>query len=381
LHKVVQEFEARLFHPDLGNEVVSGKISLDRWKLSFRSDTVAEEIPIDRVVVELSEDGERISLLDSARPELQLYTSDTDILEHHFLPQAGPARSRLRATLGQRELRRRLRILGYFAAACVVIYLAVSFAMGLAVRSLVAKVPPEWERSFGKAEIESMEDEKILLTDSNKVSQLTALAAPLLPASVDGKTPIHFYILDDDTPNACALPGGYIVVNSGLLQMADTPEELLGVLAHEMAHVSEKHFERKIISSAGPLVVFGVFLHSREGLLNVLGMGSGLMVAQGFSQDYETEADEIGWKHLVAAHVDPGGMISMFRKLKAYEAEQRALPDLPQAFSSHPALDKRIARLERQQKRLAPQTVFLQLTNSIPKPEPGHVAAHVPKRR
>jgi predicted Zn-dependent protease len=96
---------------------------------------------------------------------------------------------------------------------------------------------------------------------------------------------------------------------------------------------------------------------------NLLGAGSAIMVMQGFSQEYESEADDKGWQYLVAAHIDPRGMISMFQKLKTWEAAETGnAPDLvPQAFQSHPALEKRIGRLESKGKRLKRNSEFLTL--------------------
>ncbi len=148
------------------------------------------------------------------------------------------------------------------------------------------------------------------------------------------------------------MPGGHIVITTALLRLADRPEELLGVIAHEMAHITQHHHARKIISAAGPVVIFGIFLHSRDQTLDVLSSGSGLLVTQGFSQEYELEADDFGWKYLVSANIDPRGMIDMFKKLKAFDAQSKTGNLLPLAFSSHPALDKRIARLERRWEKL-----------------------------
>src|ERR1019366_1791783 len=94
-----------------------------------------------------------------------------------------------------------------------------------------------------------------LLEDSNEVAQLTDLAAPLVQALPAGQRDLKFYISDDPEPNAFALPGGHVVVNTGLLQMADQPEELLGVLAHELAHQTKRHAMRRNIAAAGPLVI------------------------------------------------------------------------------------------------------------------------------
>ena len=229
------------------------------------------------------------------------------------------------------------------------------------VRSLVAKVPADWEQEFGDAQIAELRGEKKLVDDSNRVAQLAALAAPLMRVVPAGKTGFKFYISKSEVPNAFALPGGHVVVSTGLIEMADRPEEVLGVIAHELAHVTQKHHARKIISAAGPIMIFGVFLHSRNGAANILTEGSGLMVFQGFSQEYETEADDTGWNYMVAANIDPRGMISMFKKLKAYQAKEEMDHTIPQAFSSHPALDRRILRLEKKWKKLPRQSGFLEL--------------------
>jgi len=105
-------------------------------------------------------------------------------------------------------------------------------------------------------------------------------------------------------------------------------------------------------------VIFGVFFHSHDQTLDVLSNGSGLLVTRGFSQEYELEADDFGWKYLVAANIDPHGMIEMFQKLKAFDVRSKTANLLPQAFSSHPALDKRIARLERRWKNLPDKSGF-----------------------
>ena len=149
--------------------------------------------------------------------------------------------------------------------------------------------------------------------------------------------------------------------------MADRPEELLGVIAHEVAHVTQKHGIRKAIASAGPFLIFRVFLGGNSrGLAGVVGGASDLLIRQSFSQAYETEADDLGWRTLVAAKIDPRGMTTMFEKLQAHERQQRTGHGVPQAFASHPALEKRIARLEAKWRKQPEKTGFLDLTSAQP---------------
>ena len=161
-------------------------------------------------------------------------------------------------------------------------------------------------------------------------------------------------------PNAFALPGGHVVVTTSLLELADRPEEVAGVVAHELAHGTRKHALWKTLSSAGPYILCRVFMRGNSGLMGVLPGSSQLLVCQTFSQEYELEADDVGWQLLLAAHIDPCGLTDMLKKLNAEEARMKLDRLAPQAFSSHPATDKRIRRLEAKWQRLKGKSGFIE---------------------
>lgn len=345
-----------MFHPGLGNEVVAGRVLIDPRALIFQSEAATLNIPIGQLVVELGDDDGRIYFRDKKFPNLRIYTEDDSILKDRRFPFI---REQLERSMTRKEIARRLRITAYVVAGCVFLGWLGVWATGAMVRSLVAKVPTEWEQKFGEEQIMAFKKGGLLLDDSNRVAQLTVLASPLLSVVPHGKE-FKFHIVDAGYPNAFALPGGHIVVTSGLLKLADS-KELAGVIAHESAHLALRHHARRIISAAGPVVIFGVFLHSRNQLFNWLSADSGLLMQQGFSQEYEFEADAAGWKYLAAANIDPRGMISLFRKFKAQEDKEKTTDALPQAFQSHPALDRRIARLEAAWKKLPRKSGFVEL--------------------
>ena len=315
---------------------------------------------MESVEMEFEKGSNRIYFNDPSRPELKIFTTDSIILKHPAIRQSENVRAQVIAATGQHETSRALRLTLYFIIGCIVATWFVSASMSLMVRAIASRVPMEWEERFGQKQIDKYRKEGLLLDDSNQVAQLAAVAAPLIQVLPENRRNLKFYILDDPEPNAFALPGGHVVVHSGLLEMTDTPEELLGVLAHELAHETQRHMIRKVISSAGPLVIFGVFLHSRSGVGNLLALGSGLMIFEGFSQEYETEADDVGWKYLVKANIDPRGMIQTFEKLKATE-DELGTDHMSHAFDSHPALAKRIARLQTRWKKLDRKSGFLEL--------------------
>lgn len=361
-----------MFHPELGNEVVPGTIAIDRTGLHFRSELYREDISAGDLLVEWDEAAEKIFFKDATRTELSISTLDQTVLERPLLPQLVELRTRIRDDRGYRQLSRSVRLTLGFLLGCVVVTWLGSWAVNAMVISLATRVPAEWEREFGRKQVEALRGETL---SGNYSNQLAQLAAPLLRVLPPGQTDVAFYLVDDPVPNAFALPGGYVVVNTGLLDLTERPEELLGVIAHELAHVTQKHLARKIVSGGGVLVVCGVFLRSGDSLLNVLGQGSGVMVFQGFSKEFETEADDVGWQYLVAANIDPRGMASLFRKLKAYEDAQKHGGELPRAFQSHPVLEKRIARLESKWKKLSRKDGFITITQPVPVVRAGDAPA------
>jgi predicted Zn-dependent protease len=326
-------------------------------QFQFQSEAVTIDIPLATLAVEFENGGQGIFFYDTTRPDVRIYTCDQSILRHPAIR----SHPQVASVLGRSELTRALRLTLYFAAGCVLVVWLGSLAMSAMARVITARIPMEWEQKTGAREMEKLRQSGTLLDDSNAVAQLTALAAPLIQVLPAGRRDLKFYIADNPEPNAFALPGGHVVVNAGLLQLADQPEELLGVLAHELAHQIKRHALRRKIAAAGPLVIFGLFLHSDNGMGKILTLGSGLIVYQGFSQDYETEADDTGWNYLVAANIDPRGMIRAFQKLEAWEGKLRLRALAPQALRSHPATEKRIARLEDKWNKLARKSDFLNL--------------------
>lgn len=358
-------FEACAFNPILGNESIAGRIVVERWVFRFESETVVMEVPFNRLHVRVGEGtDERLYFQDVAQPEWEIITADFSILEQPAIAIIDGIGARLNAEASRNELWRRLRLLGYVLGVGILLVWLSQVALSLMVRSLVAKLPPELEQEIGDAMIVEVQEEMEFIEDTNRVGNLVALAAPLTTNLAGGKMQFTFYIAEDDDPNAFALPGGHVIVTTGLLKMADRPEQVLGVLAHEVAHVTEKHGVRKVIASVGPFLIFRVFLGGNSrGLAQVAGGASDLIVRQSFSQEYETEADEVGWRTLVAAKIDPRGMTEMFGKLAAYERAQE-IPgyEMPAAFQSHPALNKRIARLEKKWNKLSEKGDFMDVT-------------------
>src|SRR5690348_3082585 len=138
--------------------------------------------------------------------------------------------------------------------------------------------------------------------------------------------------------NAFAVPGGYILVCRGLIEQVQTPEELAGVLAHECAHLTEKHSMRKLAGTLGPGFVMHYFLGARNSLLTSLTATAAYIGQQSYSRKQESEADEIGFDYLVKAQINPEGMIVFFKRMQAQELGFSN----PTFLSSHPPTGERM---------------------------------------
>lgn len=362
-----QSFEAHACHPEFGNEVVAGTIVVGHREFYFQSESLTLAVPIMRLKVRLGEGAdERIYFADPAAPGWEVFTDDFDIIEHPLIPQMVKIRDRLTKSATQGELIRRLRLVGYVVVGVVLVTWLINLGVGGLVGALVARVPPQLEQKLGREALVEAQEMMAFVEDSNRVAQLEQLVAPLTNAVSAGTNGLKFFIADDEDPNAFALPGGFVVVTTGLLKLVERPEELLGVVAHELAHVEKQHSIRTMVSGAGPFLMFGVLLGSQGGVVGLLGSATDLVIRSGFSQEYETEADDVGWQIMIAAKIDPRGMTDAFRKLQAFEMKQGDHFDTLQAFSSHPAVQKRIARLEKKWQKLKTKTGFRDLTELDP---------------
>jgi beta-barrel assembly-enhancing protease len=178
-----------------------------------------------------------------------------------------------------------------------------------------------------------------------------------LVRSSDAKVPFTFQVVEDDTPNAFALPGGFVFVNTGLLKLASEEDEFAGALAHEIAHVAARHLtcratKQEIASVAGG--IGGVILGRGIGGVAAREATSfGLPMAfLKFSRSDESEADYLGTQYMYAAGYDPNGAVTIFEKLAALQKTQ---PNLAaRLMATHPMDNDRIDKTEKEIQRILP---------------------------
>ncbi len=240
--------------------------------------------------------------------------------------------------------RRKTRMVWTALAAVAALGLAAAvFRWGLpAFATLVAaRVPISWEVRLGDTVVDHLVPAENRCDDPILQDRLDQIVSALAAESPSPYT-LKVHVADDDTLNAFAAPGGTIVILRGLLKRTTRPEELAGVLAHEIQHITQRHSTRAILhhASAGVLVaaltgdVSGVAAFGLDAARNL-----GLLR---YSRENETAADEKGLEMILAAGIDPSGMIAFYEVLAR---EGLTLPRPLHYLATHPATGERVARI------------------------------------
>ncbi|HVP44184.1 MAG TPA: M48 family metallopeptidase [Terriglobales bacterium] len=166
----------------------------------------------------------------------------------------------------------------------------------------------------------------------------------------DSKVPFTIKVIDDDSINAFALPGGFFYVNTGVVLSADNESEMAGVMAHEIAHVAACHAARQMtrgnlasIAALAPMILLGGWAGFGVGQAANIALPATFMK---FSRGFEAEADYLGTEYLYKAGYDPNGLISFFEKVEALEKKKPGF--LNRAFADHPQTPDRLERTQQE---------------------------------
>jgi predicted Zn-dependent protease len=158
-------------------------------------------------------------------------------------------------------------------------------------------------------------------------------------------------VVDAPVLNAFALPGGPIVVYTGLLRAAESPEQVAGVLAHEIAHVTRRHGMQRIVQSLGVVAVVQLLFGDVSGVaaiaVELLREGA----INSYSRDHEREADMTGVQLLHDAAIDPDGLAQFFALLEKKEGN---LPAAIAWLGTHPDLSSRVREVRERERQLGP---------------------------
>mgnify|MGYP000970368131 FL=1 len=214
------------------------------------------------------------------------------------------------------------------------------FGTDLMVEWAVARIPIEWEQKLGETVYQDFLSKETVLKEGPAVSAVQEMTQRLTEKIPNNPYKFQISVVQSPVVNAFALPGGYVVVFTGLMTKAESGEEVAGVLSHELNHVLQRHGMERMVKMLGLSAVVGILLGDQQGLTGLAKQVGMELVTLKFGHAQETEADVTGIRLLSDARIAPDGMIRFFERLSEKDKER------VEVFSTHPMSAARAALLK-----------------------------------
>lgn len=237
----------------------------------------------------------------------------------------------------------------------------------LAGSMVACAVSTQQEVQMGQQYAQQINAQLPIITDPEVSRYVNVLGDSIARLSDDRSLDWQFYIVDSKEVNAFAVPGGFIYVNRGLIERADNLSQLAGVLAHEIAHVTERHsiqqMQKAQTANVGvtlACVLTRVCGNQAAGALINIG---GAAVFARFSREDEAEADAKAVRYVMRTGIDPRGIPQMFRTL--LEERRRQPTGVDAFFATHPLEEDRISATQRLIDQVDP-VILQSLTTNTP---------------
>jgi predicted Zn-dependent protease len=223
-------------------------------------------------------------------------------------------------------------------------------------RPEVTLLSVEKERELGAEEARKVEAGMGLVTDASPLAYVQAVGGRVAQQSPRQDVPYTFQIVNQQDPNAFAVLGGHIYVSRGLLALANSEDELAGVLGHEIAHVAARHSVRTVnvaVAMAPIRIATGIAGLATSIVAPRLGKGiAGIgetaseVVLAPHSRSQEREADDVGAELAARAGYDPQALPAILKTLEREDALRRGGPARQSFFDTHPATPERVRDTE-----------------------------------
>lgn len=333
---------AGTYFPPRSAKGVAARIVRDRTGVALRTETGSLPIDLDRISISsrIGSTPRRIEFPDDAMFE----TSDNDGVDKMFYGgqpnEPGVLLARLENVHG------RLWLLVVIVAAFAVAVVWQGFPV--VTNFAAAFISPEWEARLGRESMKTFDGFMLQPSEldggkQDSVRNMFSELVLLSTATSEKPPPYEFELVFRKGgiigPNAFAFPGGIVVVTDELIELAPSEDALAGVLAHEIGHVVGRHSIKQYAYNQGLSVVVFLMGGSDPSSFGVAADMTALLLEQGYSRDFEREADVHAVRLLRAAGRPPDALADMFEVL-AKECEPHC-DDLGWV-SSHPGFAERI---------------------------------------
>jgi predicted Zn-dependent protease len=219
------------------------------------------------------------------------------------------------------------------------------FGIRAGARAAVHALPVSIDQQIGTMVFESMDLGGPEVNDPVVVQAVQTMVERLAPHAKLQEMEFDVHVVNSPVVNAFALPGGKIVVFTGLIEKADDAEQVAGVIGHEMAHATLRHGLQRVGQSLGLAAALTLILGDTQGVVAAGAELFQLASINSYSRTHENAADEEGVRMLHAAGIDPTGLPRFFETLKEEHGE---LPGVVSWISTHPQHEERIASVQKQ---------------------------------
>jgi predicted Zn-dependent protease len=215
-----------------------------------------------------------------------------------------------------RQVRHRRRLVwGIVGGAILSAVLGLWFGADILVDMAVSRIPVEWEQKLGELAYRDFLSHQEVVKEGPGVAAVEEMTHRLTEQILNNPYKFQVTVVRSDIINAFALPGGFVVVFTGLMKKAESGEEVAGVLSHELNHVLQRHGLERIVKNLGLLTVVAIVFGNQQGRVGMMKqLGVDLLTLR-FGREQETEADLTGLQLLHRANIDPSGMIRCFESL------------------------------------------------------------------
>lgn len=319
----------------------SGLIHVQGNLLTFSCDSYTVSFPLEHTKIWLGGTANRtVFIKHPDHPSITLHTVDKSFFKEGYHESFSDDHSINDAAHFYRRHRRGF-IAGIFLASFVIcssfyfLVLDRSFVVSIIVNS----IPYQLEQSLGAMIFDGYTTDSLLDEGDAAYDDLELLMKPVMMVA---KRRIPFEVTvkisNDETINAFAMPGGFVVLHKGLIKKATSANEVLAVLAHELAHVEKRHSLQQMVGDLGTAVILSSLFGDFQGISGFITTQGSDLISVSYSRDYEMESDLIAIDYLVEAKINPEGVISFFERI----SNKNDMLEIPEFMSTHPLTEERI---------------------------------------
>lgn len=271
-------------------------------------------------------------------PEILIIDDPAFLLHLHKL---SPGKTGHLHNPARRSIRARLTVsaaVGILVLGASIYLWGIPFIAGI----ITPLIPVAWEKGLGQSVLEILAPEDTQCRDP-ELNDALARITSILTAHETRRYTFKIYVIESEQVNAIALPGGSIILFSGLIQQSGSPEEIAGVIAHEIQHITRRHATKRIIEQSSTGFMISAVTGDMTGAMVYTVKIADTLAHLRYSRQDEDEADREGMKMILAAGIDPSGMIRLYEKI----GDRGTLPGFLRYVSTHPDMDQRVQRLRK----------------------------------